>query len=80
MAGWHDRKIMPGAEWKGQISKHIETSQIILLLISAGFLHSDYSYDLVGNALWEAPDYATISGKLAFTGPEAALKHSKGRG
>jgi hypothetical protein len=24
IAGWHDRKIMPGTEWKGQIDEHIE--------------------------------------------------------
>jgi hypothetical protein len=46
IAGWHDRKIMPGTEWKGQIDEHIETAQIILLLISAEFLNSDYCYDV----------------------------------
>jgi hypothetical protein len=46
IAGWHDRKIMPGTEWKGQIDEHIETSHIILLLVSAEFLDSDYCYDV----------------------------------
>jgi len=46
IAGWHDRKIMPGTEWKGQIDEHIETAHIILLLISADFLNSDYCYDV----------------------------------
>jgi hypothetical protein len=46
IAEWHDRKIMPGAEWKGQIDGHIETSHIILILISAEFLNSDYCYDV----------------------------------
>lgn len=32
ITGWHDRKIMPGTEWKGQIDEHIETSHIVLLL------------------------------------------------
>jgi len=46
IAGWHDRKIMPGGEWKDQIDEHIETAHIILLLVSAEFLNSDYCYDV----------------------------------
>lgn len=46
IAGWHDRKIMPGTEWKDQIDKHVETAHIILLLVSADFLNSDYCYDV----------------------------------
>jgi hypothetical protein len=46
ITGWHDRKIMPGTEWKNQIDEHIETSHIIVLLISADFLNSDYCYDV----------------------------------
>jgi hypothetical protein len=46
IAGWHDRKIMPGTEWKGQIDTHLESSRLILLLISAEFLNSDYCYDV----------------------------------
>jgi internalin A len=37
---------MPGAEWKNQIDEHIETAHIILLLISAEFINSDYCYDV----------------------------------
>jgi len=43
---WHDRQILAGTEWKGQIDSHLETAQIILLLISSDFLASDYCYDL----------------------------------
>jgi hypothetical protein len=46
IAGWHDRKIMPGTEWKDQIDKHIETAHVVLLLVSADFLNSDYCYDV----------------------------------
>lgn len=46
ISGWHDRKIKPGIEWKGQIDAHLDSSQIILLLISADFLASDYCYDV----------------------------------
>jgi hypothetical protein len=40
--GWHDRKILPGKEWAGDIDENLEKAQVILLLISADFLASDY--------------------------------------
>jgi hypothetical protein len=43
---WHDRKIGAGEEWKGQIDDHLNSAKIILLLISADFLASDYCYDI----------------------------------
>jgi hypothetical protein len=46
ISDWHDRKIAPGDEWKNQIDRHMETSNIILLLVSADFLHSDYCNDV----------------------------------
>ena len=42
---WHDRKITAGKEWLGEINKHLESARLILLLISADFLASDYCYD-----------------------------------
>jgi len=45
IAGWHDRKIVPGAEWGGEIDKHLEMSNIILLLVSSDFIASDYCYE-----------------------------------
>jgi hypothetical protein len=42
---WHDREISASREWKDQISEYLESAQIILLLISADFLVSDYCYD-----------------------------------
>jgi hypothetical protein len=49
---WHDRQILAGTEWKGEIDGNLEAAQIILLLISADFLASDYCYDLeMGRAL-----------------------------
>jgi len=44
--GWHDRRITPGQEWEGEISKHVNSAKVILLLISADFLASDYCYDV----------------------------------
>ena len=42
---WHDRKITAGAEWAGQIDRNLEAAEIILLLVSADFIASDYCYD-----------------------------------
>jgi hypothetical protein len=43
---WHDRQITAGSEWAGEIDDHLNSAQIILLLISADFLASDYCYDI----------------------------------
>lgn len=43
---WHDRRISAGSDWKGAIDAHLNSAQIILLLISADFLASDYCYDI----------------------------------
>lgn len=43
---WHDRQITAGSEWAGEIDTHLNSAQIILLLISADFLASDYCYDI----------------------------------
>ena len=43
---WHDRKISAGTEWAGQIDRNLESADIILLLVSADFIASDYCYDL----------------------------------
>jgi hypothetical protein len=46
IAGWHDRQITAGREWAGVIDAHLQSAQIILLLVSADFLASDYCYDI----------------------------------
>jgi hypothetical protein len=45
ISGWHDRRIAAGTEWAGQIDQHLEAADVILLLVSADFLASDYCYD-----------------------------------
>ena len=42
---WHDRRITAGTEWKGQIDHNLDTADVILLLVSADFIASDYCYD-----------------------------------
>ena len=43
---WQDRKITAGSEWAGQIDEHLQSAQVVLLLVSAGFLASDYCNDV----------------------------------
>jgi tetratricopeptide (TPR) repeat protein len=44
--GWYDRRIAGGAEWAGEIDDHLNSADIILLLISVDFLASKYCYDV----------------------------------
>lgn len=46
ISNWHDRRITAGSEWKGEIDDHLNSAGIILLLVSADFLASDYCYDV----------------------------------
>jgi hypothetical protein len=39
---WHDRKIQAGSEWREDISERLDEARIILLLVSADFLNSDF--------------------------------------
>lgn len=43
---WHDRRIQPGDGWKGKIDEHVDKADLVLLLVSADFLASDYCYDV----------------------------------
>jgi TIR domain-containing protein len=43
---WHDRRIGAGREWEGEIDSHLRSAQIILFLVSANLLASDYVYDV----------------------------------
>jgi hypothetical protein len=43
---WHFRKIGAGEEWEGAINRNLATADIVLLLVSASFLASNYCYDV----------------------------------
>jgi internalin A len=43
---WSDRRITAGQEWKDKIDENLERAEIILLLVSADFIASDYCYDI----------------------------------
>jgi hypothetical protein len=42
---WHDRRITAGKELEAEISEHLESADVILLLLSPHFLASDYCYE-----------------------------------
>ena len=46
ITAWYDREITAGTEWSGKIDEHLESAKIILLLVSADFLASDYCWDV----------------------------------
>src|SRR6266702_5339444 len=46
IASWYDGDIIAGTEWESQIITHLNTDQIILLLISADFMASDFCYSI----------------------------------
>ncbi|HTK11837.1 MAG TPA: toll/interleukin-1 receptor domain-containing protein [Ktedonobacteraceae bacterium] len=41
---WHNRLPLPGTNWAQDVDAHINSASVILLLISANFLASDYCY------------------------------------
>lgn len=46
ISSWHDRQIDAGDDVHGSISEHLETADIVLLLVSPHFLASDYCHDV----------------------------------
>lgn len=43
---WQDQDISGGTEWRKALDKHMDTSDIILLLISSDFIASDFCYSI----------------------------------
>src|SRR2546429_9932386 len=43
---WHDRDISAGTEWEREISQHLNSAQVILLLVSPDFMFSEYCYGI----------------------------------
>ncbi|GHO95914.1 hypothetical protein KSF_059620 [Reticulibacter mediterranei] len=46
IADWYDGDIVPGTPWEEQIVTHLDSAQIILLLISADFMASSFCYSV----------------------------------
>ncbi|MEH2069827.1 MAG: TIR domain-containing protein [Nostoc sp.] len=43
---WYDRLIEPGSNWQNEIEDRLRTADIVLLLVSADFLASNYCYNI----------------------------------
>src|SRR5260221_13668674 len=43
---WADTDIDAGIDWEKEVEKHLDTAQIILLLISPEFMASEYCYNV----------------------------------
>ena len=46
ITSWYDGDINPGTEWEAQILEKLDAAQIILLLVSADFINSDFCYSI----------------------------------
>ena len=46
LSSWDDGKITPGSDWEDKIKESLEAADIILLLVSADFLGSEYINDV----------------------------------
>jgi tetratricopeptide (TPR) repeat protein len=44
ISGWHDRMIQPGSDWDREIDASLSSADIILLMVSADFLASEYCW------------------------------------
>lgn len=43
---WYDQEIPPGADWRAQIDRHLDSADLILLLVSADFITSEFCYSV----------------------------------
>jgi hypothetical protein len=58
---WHDRRIVAGSNLDTVISENLESAEVILLLVSASFLASDYCYDIeMGRALEKSAEGSAV--------------------
>ncbi len=46
LTSWSDREILPGMEWEKEIDLHLNTADLILLLVSPHFMASEYCYGI----------------------------------
>jgi internalin A len=51
--GWRDRGIRGGEKWAEEIDEHIRSAEVILLLVSADFVASDYCWGVELNIAME---------------------------
>ena len=42
---WNDREVLAGSDWDKEISENLLSADVIIMLISADFLASEYTYE-----------------------------------
>jgi TIR domain len=47
---WTDRRITAGDEWRDEIEKHLDSADLILLLVSSDFLNSEDRFTNSGDS------------------------------
>src|SRR5437763_11040261 len=53
---WYDGEIKAGREWRGEIESHLNSADVILLLISAAFAASEFCFSMEMNRAMERHD------------------------
>ena len=43
---WYDGKISPGTDWSEELSRHLNSADVILLLVSRNFMNSEFCYSI----------------------------------
>jgi len=52
LSGWSDAEIVPGAHWRAEIDMALGTADVVIFLVSADFIASDFIWDVeIGQAL-----------------------------
>ena len=46
ISDWFDGDILPGTDWRSELMGRLNKANIILLLVSADFISSDFCYDI----------------------------------
>ena len=46
ISNWFDGDILPGSAWRTELTNRLNQAHIILLLVSADFISSDFCYDI----------------------------------
>jgi hypothetical protein len=57
---WYDRGILAGDDWARAIDERLNTAGMILLLISANFIASDYCYEIEAKAALQRRESAQV--------------------
>ncbi|MDA1015201.1 MAG: toll/interleukin-1 receptor domain-containing protein [Planctomycetota bacterium] len=57
---WHEGRIRAGQSWKSEVAEQIELADVIILLVSADFLASDFCWDFELTRILERQDRGEV--------------------